>query len=392
MRSDLPDGIYLDLSFEAYLAQRRVSSSDLVKVMESPAAYWANSHMNPDREEPEESEAMKLGRAYHAARLEPETFADLYCRELVPEDMPEGALLKDAEYKAALKELGEPQTKGSETVLQRAERLRDLIGKPNWHTARADWEEANADFTWLSPKHWGEIRRDATRLRQNPELAALISGGMAEVSILWTDEETGLKCKCRPDYLGANWITHLKTWDNKAAGKPGNRSIVDAFRFNGYYRTGWYYLDGLHAMPGLEFRHGTAADDNSGNNKPAGRVMKNPPESLKTWQTPKNWDTWFLFVRRSGIPDIRAREIMYLDLPPGVEEQVIGTDAAKFRRSASVLARKADLEVRRCLQQIAECAELYGQSGDPWYPRDMIGRIDDDDFSSHWLDSINEPR
>ncbi len=381
MQTELPDGIYLGLSFEDYLAAPRVSSGNLTDMIEGPAAYWANSPMNPDREESEESEAMKLGRAYHCARLEPEVFDQLYVQELDAEDMPEGTLMKDADYKAALKDAGQAQTKAGETVLDRAYRVHAEVGRHTWHVARAQWEEENADLTWLSRKHMAEIKRDAARIRMNPELAALIEGGRPEVSILWTDEATGIKCKCRPDYMGSDWITHLKTWDMKTAGKPGNRAVVDAFKFNGYYRTGWFYLEGLMAMPGLAFR------------KPDGTLDKAVPEPLEdAWKAPKRWDNWFLFVRRSGIPDIRAREIMYFDVPRGVDEQSIGAGTDGFKRSITILGRKAELEVRRCLQQIAECSELYGRDGSPWFPRDMIGRIEDDDFSDFWLDSVEEPR
>lgn len=377
----MPDGIYLDLPFDDYLAAPRVSSGSLTDMLESPAAYWARSHMNPDREDPEETEAMKLGRAYHCARLEPARFDDLYVQEIDAEDMPEGALMRDAEYKAALKEVGEAQAKAGETVLQRAQRCAIHCDVPTWHTLRHAWEQRHADRTWLSRKHMAEIKRDAARIRANPELAALIDGGAPEVSILWTDEDTGNQCKCRPDCLGLNHIVHLKTWDAKTAGKPANRAVVDAFRFAGYYRTGWFYLMGLSAMPALEFR------------KPDGTPDKAIPTRIRhEWKTPQNWTTWFLFVRRSGIPDVRAREIMYFDLPPGVQEQSINADTHRFPRSATVLARKADLEVRRCPQQIAECSEIYGRDGAPWFPRDMIGRIDDNDFSSFWLDSIDEPR
>ena len=381
MQTELPDGIYLDLSFEDYLAAPRVSSGNLTDMIEGPAAYWANSPMNPDREECDETEPMKLGRAYHCARLEPEAFAQRYVQEIDAEDMPAGTLMKDADYKAALKELGQAQIKAGETVLERAERLAEISLNVCWHVERAEWEAENQSKTWLSRKHMAEITRDAARIRMNPELAALIEGGMAEVSILWTDEATGIKCKCRPDYLGSNWITHLKTWDMKIAGKPGNRAVVDAFRFNGYYRTGWFYLEGLMAMPGLVFR------------KPDGTLTTEAPEPLgAAWKAPKRWDHWFLFVRRSGIPDIRAREIMYFDVPRGVNEQSIGVGTDGFKRSVTVLGRKADMEVRRCLQQIADCSELYGRDGSPWFPRDMIGRIGDDDFSAFWLDSIEEPR
>ena len=81
-------------------------------------------------------------------------------------------------------------------------------------------------------------------------------------------------------------------------------------------------------------------------------------------------------------------------LPPGVDEQSIGAEerVERFRRHASALARKADLEISACLRLYRECAEIYGTEGAPWYPRDMVGKIEDDDYGDFWLDSMDEPR
>jgi hypothetical protein len=397
-RTELPDGIYIDLSFAEYLAQRRVSSGDLTKLMEGPSSFWADSWMNPQREEREETDAMKLGRAYHCARLEPDVFEDLFIREMDVDDMPEGSLLKDTDYKIWLKNMGEAQTKAGETVLDRARRVEAIGGPQTWHAARDEWEKACADLTWIGRKQWDEIQRDAARIRMNPELADLISGGMAEVSILWTDPDTGIKCKARPDYLGRDWITHLKTWDLKASGKPANRAIADTFRFNGYYRTGWFYLMGISAMPDLKLRHAEPIMKGEKVEKPAGRPRKttdleeNVRQIVAAWQTPKIWNNWFLFVRRSGIPDVRGRQVMYFAAAPGIEEQSIGAEATVQTTSISAIGRKAELEVRSCLRLYAECCEIYGTEGEPWFPRDLVGRLEDDDYSPFWLDSVDDPR
>jgi hypothetical protein len=103
------------------IALERMSAGGLTDMMEGPAAFWSRSWLNPHREEKEDSKAMLHGRAYHCARLEPEEFDQaVRAGHLVPEDMPEGSLLSDRDYKAWLKEMGHPQTKGSETVLERA--------------------------------------------------------------------------------------------------------------------------------------------------------------------------------------------------------------------------------------------------------------------------------
>jgi hypothetical protein len=384
----LPDGIYLDLSFQDYLSLERVGSSGLTAMMEGPSAFWADSWMNPDKQEREESDAMKLGRAYHAARLEPETFERDYCPEFVQADMHEGALIKDADYKEWLKEAGQAQTKAGETVLERAARVEGLGGPMTWHVSRDAWEKNHADKTWIAPQNWAEIKRDAERVRSNPELEALITGGLPEVSILFTDPDTGIKCKVRPDYMGPSWITHLKTWDARSRGKPTNRSIVDTFNYDGHYRTAWFYRMGIAAIldAGLKLR---GCD---------GTILKltdidaSRASLVAAWQQPQAWEDWFMFVRRQGIPDIRARRVVFHKMPQGVDVQSIGATTEKFQFTPTALAMKASLEVEACLKQIVECSEIYGTDGAPWYPRDMMGLIEDDDFSFYWLESMNEPR
>ena len=374
----MDDGIYLDMSFETYLAEPRVSSSDLTNYMEGPSAYWARSWMNPDALEREETDAMTLGSAYHCARLEPEKFDGLYCEELVPEDI-EGTLLSNStQIGERLAELGEPKKKAGEKVEDQAARL--LAADPDakiWIVERARWEaEIKGDRTAIAPKYWAEILRDQKRLRDNPEISRIISGGVAEVSIFWTDPETGLKCKCRPDYLGKDFITHLKTWDARSRGKTANKSILDSFMWDGHYRTSWFYLRGLEAMKDLEVQDGKLA-----------------PDLAKAWRDqPGMWSNWFLFVRRSGIPDIRARRVTFFRMPAGVDPQAIGASKERFTLTPSALAMKADLEVKACLRGILDGIEIYGTDGAPWYPRDMIADLEDEDFSPYWLDSMSEPR
>lgn len=390
----LPDGIYLDLSFEDYLAEPRVSSSSLTKLMESPSAFWADSWMNPDREESEETSAMTLGRAYHCARLEPEKFERLFCRQLVPEDFEGAELLTNGtQIGSKLGDLGLTKKGSGESVADQAARLADVLPKGSpikiWPIELAKWERDELrDRTPIQPKAWDEIRRDAERVRMNPEIASLLEGGLAEVSILFTDPETGVKCKIRPDYLGPDWITHLKTWDMKTAGKPGNRAIADAFRFNGYYRAAWFYHLGLEQIKAAEL----PLRLEGGKICKLTEIDKPTASIVAAWQAGGSFETWYLFVRRAGIPDVRARLVEWFRLPPGVDEQSIGTSVEKFQRTASAIARKADLETRACLRSVVENSEIYGGDGSPWFPRDLIGTLEDDDFNDFWLDSVDDPR
>lgn len=389
----LPDGIYLDLSFDDYLAQQRVSSGNVTDMMDSPSVFWAGSWMNPEREERVESQAMTLGRAYHCARLEPEEFHRRYVCDLTPEDPDlEGMeiLTTSTEIGNALSDLGEAKMKKGEKVMDQAQRY--MLALVEHDVPEKDWplcwplvyqqflENDAHGREILSPKHMQEIERDAARLRANPEVEALISDGLAEVSILWTDEATGTRCKCRPDYLRPGAVTHLKTWDSRTIGKPANRAIADKFRYDGHYRTGWFYLMGLEQMDRLEVR------------EPNGKLRQRVDHDTARVLNAQRWDTWFLYLRRSGIPDIRAREIMYFDLPKGVEENSAGASLSGFRKHQTVLGRKAQLEIEACLRSYQENVEIFGTDGAPWFGRDMIGRIEDDDYSDFWLESMDSPR
>jgi hypothetical protein len=400
MTKHLPDGIYLDMPFDQYLELERMSAGGLTDMMEGPSAFWARSWLNPDREEEEPSKAMLHGSAYHCARLEPEEFPRRFVRDVTADDYKGRTILMNGtDIGEALADMGHPKKKAGETVLEQAERLRTVyateIDKPMselpviWPLERAAFDAARGrdGRAAIDPKTFDEIVRDAERLRNNPEVAALIEGGLAEVTILFTLD--GVPCKIRPDYLGPGFTTHLKTWDNKSFGKTGNRAVADAFRFNGYYRTGWFYELGMSQIRTQDLDVRSSAD---GSVLPIDNVDKHEALTLSTHMRGDiERKTWFLFLRRGGVPDIRARRIRWFDLPPGIREQEIGASTAKFQKLASAMARKADLEIRSCLQLYLESLELY-EPGEPWFPRDMIGDLADEDFSDYWLDSVEDPR
>jgi hypothetical protein len=400
MTKHLPDGIYLDLPFDQYKALERMSAGGLTDMMEGPAAFWSRSWLNPRREEKEESKAMLHGRAYHCARLEPEEFDRRFVRDISAEDYKGRKILTNGtEIGEALADMGHTKKKAGESVLAQAERLRTVyateVDKPMtelpviWPLERDAFDAARGrdGRETIDGKTFDEIKREAAWLRSNPEVASLISGGLAEVTILFTLD--GVPCKIRPDYIGAVFVTHLKTWESRSAGKTGNQAVVDAFRFNGYYRTGWFYELGMRSIRAQDLTIRHASD---------GSAMKisdlEAPEAsvLATHMSDEgSRETFFLFLRRGGVSDIRARRIRWFSLPPGIREQEIGASTAGFQKTASAMTRKADLEVRSCLRLYVESLEQFDQ-GEPWFPRDMIGDIEDADFSDYWLDSVEDPR
>jgi hypothetical protein len=93
----------------------------------------------------------------------------------------------------------------------------------------------------LLPYQFDIVRAIAGSIRSHPIASQAFVGGEAEVTLIWSDSETGIPCKARPDYLPAHgrWIVDLKT-----AASANPRGWCDqAYRLGYHARAAWY-LDG----------------------------------------------------------------------------------------------------------------------------------------------------
>ena len=127
---------------------------------------WRKSHPR------DETRALRVGTALHCAVLEPERFARAYL---------------------AQPDLGDGRTKA---------------GKE----ARAAWEASrDPSALVLDADEHALVVRCAAAAREHPAVRDLLRGGRAEEIVTWTDEETGIACKGRLDYLAPAWILDLKS-------------------------------------------------------------------------------------------------------------------------------------------------------------------------------------
>lgn len=154
--------IAASLSNEDYHASSAIGSSGLALVERSPAHYWAQ-YLDPNREPREQTPAMKLGSAWHCAVFEPGEFDNRYTA------VPEGLDRRTKE------------------------------GKDVWASIIASGKDP------LSAADMERIRRMGEAARSHPALQVIFEqpGGAAEQSIFWTDAETGVALKVRPDYAVA---------------------------------------------------------------------------------------------------------------------------------------------------------------------------------------------
>ena len=86
-------------------------------------------------------------------------------------------------------------------------------------------------------------------IEKHPQLSKCFTGGAPEVSILWTDEATGVPMKTRLDYLKPRAICELKTFSNPL-GKPIDKAITSAIA---NYR---YHIQAAVNLIGVEYAKG----------------------------------------------------------------------------------------------------------------------------------------
>jgi hypothetical protein len=376
------DGIYFGLPADVYHAVPRLSSSGIQKLCVSPATFWRGSWLDPDRPGLDEDETIwqLLGRAYHTARLEPHLFESLYCRELDKADAPKGTLFTATDMSKVLEEYG---LKKSGSVLEQAERLADA-GFPAsqlWPLVKAQWEQDRGTRTSLPAKHYDQMLTDRDRISANSQVAPLLTGGEAEVSIFWTDQH-GLKMKARIDYLTRDWWDDFKTFDN-SRGKVLNQALADAVRYNRYYIQAPVYREAIEQIrvEGLQI---VEADTDDQRALIAAIQLK--PEELRCW---------YIFQEKGGVPNLLVREFPFYAVPyqtvlneAGAPEdrKVVARDATKHRTS---LFMKGEFEVLHAKKLFVLYSEVY-KPGEPWFPIEAVGSFYDDDFHPYWLEgSLN---
>ena len=201
-RPEAPVGVHRDVPFGVYTAWDAASNSALGHLQRSPA------HLRAYLEEPPaDTEALALGRAVHAAILEPELFARSYVRGVDGDGRTKA--VKDARAQLAL-----------------------------------DYPRA----TVLRPAEYDTCIRMRDSVHAHGRAAGMLAGdGACELSAVWNDPATGVRCKARFDRhsidLPGGVIVDVKT-TRDASRRAFERSI---FAF-GYHRQAAMYLEAARVL------------------------------------------------------------------------------------------------------------------------------------------------
>lgn len=230
-------GIYDNLPAGEYHAADAVSRSGLTKIdrsIDHYREYVANGI--------EDSKALRTGTAIHTAILEPWKFQHDYIDSQIPDEcsgMYHG-------YKATA-ELASQGLTAAEIAKKTSTKLKTIKG----HLERDDVLALIAHYEKFPAGSTPEISTDeletAMRCRdavlEHPTASQVLTDGEPEVSHFWEDEETGILCKCRPDWQRNDGILVDVKSSSDATPEAFQRSL---HRYH-YYVQGAFYLDGVTA-------------------------------------------------------------------------------------------------------------------------------------------------
>ena len=117
--------------------------------------------------------------------------------------------------------------------------------------ARAERDAAyDAGKIPLLPKERDQVEAMAAAIRQHPIAGPLFAPGtgIPERSIYWTDPRTGVRCRCRPDWMPHRGDGRLVVVDFKTARAVDAEALGKAVYEHGYHAQAAHYLEGMKAL------------------------------------------------------------------------------------------------------------------------------------------------
>lgn len=245
-----PDGIYFNMSFEDYLADPALGSSDIKSLLQSPATFWAKSHMNPNKMPREETDALAFGTLLHEVILENPDKALAVKPDGMSFARKDGKAWRDEQQAAGL----------------------PIIT----HTQSMELNSVKATL-----KAAGVAER--------------LAGGVAEVSYFWT--VNGFRCKIRLDSMKATESFDLKSFAVQGS-KELETTIAHATANFKYHISGFWYRQGIdHMVNGI--RKGTAILQDVEEQQ---AIIK----AITAITAPHRH--WYIFLEKGGVPNVVCRE------------------------------------------------------------------------------------
>jgi PDDEXK-like domain of unknown function (DUF3799) len=204
---EIPLGIRYGIPIDKYHGGPGISKSGLDEVNQSPWIYFSR-HLDPNRpKEAGQTAAQLAGNLAHCAILEPDEFDKRY---IVGPDVNKNTNV----WKAFVAE--------------------------------------NADKTVIDQKQRDIAKGQAKSVLRIPDVARGLSKGQAEVSAYWIDPDTGVLCRCRPDWVSPVDDAGVILWDVKTYSDASTGDFARQIARMRYHVQDAFYSDGYGRAAGLE--------------------------------------------------------------------------------------------------------------------------------------------
>lgn len=226
----LPDGVYLRLRFDDYIAQRhRLGSTDKGKLWLHGEGWWWASPHNPFLPPRKTTPELLFGEAAHAAVLEGlHAYETRFCVQPAKQAYGDELLVTEPEIKQALREAGVHL--GSTSGWKKADWCDaaelHLPDRPVWDAILAEFERRHHDRKPIPAEDDFAIRALRALGERDPEMRELLSVGadfpiLTEVSVLYTEAD-GIQHRARFDKL-----LPVATGDMKTVGTWSGRPLAE---------------------------------------------------------------------------------------------------------------------------------------------------------------------
>lgn len=220
----LADGVHIGLPIATYVADPALSGGKFLTLLTEPGAITFDSDANPLYIKPDKStqRAQLRGSASHTLLLEgPRAYAARYCVK------PAGVLCTQDDLKDFLRaakarliaKLGvEKLSREESKPFLLTGDSEDLAARCRAHDSTVQIWDGSDPRELLTESDDAYVKIVERFLRKDLKIAPYITGGLPELTFVWTDD--GVRFKCRPDYLTATTVL-----DAKHYGRPPHRGM-----------------------------------------------------------------------------------------------------------------------------------------------------------------------
>lgn len=206
MNAPIAPGVIHGMDIRDYHAiTDAISKTGLDRINRSPAYYYATT-LDPNRPPEKERAGQLEGNLAHCAILEPDEFDKRYA-----------------------------------------------VG-PDVSRATKAWKEFEAPLpagvTGIKPDQRDTAMRQREQVLLLPDVAEALATGWPEVSAFWTDPETGVQCRCRPDWVHPVGDEAVVLLDVKTFSDASPDEFARQCARKRYHVQAAYYSDGYSAASG----------------------------------------------------------------------------------------------------------------------------------------------